>query len=110
MCAIDGFGDFVSTSSAIGRGSRLDVIHRTHFPHSLGLLYLAVTQYLGFWRYGDEFKVMGLAPYGSPDFVREIRDLVHLRPGGRFALNLPYFRHWSEGAAMTECSKSKSGK
>ncbi len=101
VCAIDGFGDFVSTSLAIGRGSRLDVIHRTHFPHSLGLLYLAVTQYLGFWRYGDEFKVMGLAPYGSPDFVREIRDLVHLRPGGRFALNLPYFRYWSEGAAMT---------
>ena len=65
VCAIDGFGDFVSTSWAVGRGSSLDVVHRTFFPHSLGLLYLAITQYLGFMRYGDEFKVMGLAPYGE---------------------------------------------
>jgi carbamoyltransferase len=101
VCAIDGFGDFVSTSWAVGQGSRLDVIERTYFPHSLGLLYLAVTQYLGFGRYGDEFKVMGLAPYGSPDFTTEIEDLVHLRPGGQFELNLAYFRHWSEGAGMT---------
>ncbi len=70
VCAIDGFGDFVSTSWAIGRGSSLDVIDRTYFPHSLGLLYLAITQYLGFTKYGDEFKVMGLAPYGVPDQPR----------------------------------------
>jgi carbamoyltransferase len=101
VCAIDGFGDFVSTSWATGAGSSLNVIHRTFFPHSLGLLYLAITQYLGFSKYGDEFKVMGLAPYGAPDFVPQIRKLVHLRPGGRFELNLPYFRHWSEGAGMT---------
>jgi carbamoyltransferase len=101
VCAIDGFGDFVSTSWAVGRGSQLDVIHRTYFPHSLGLLYLALTQYLGFTNFGDEFKVMGLAPYGRPEFVDEIRKLVHLRPGGTFELNLPYFRHWSEGAGMT---------
>jgi carbamoyltransferase len=101
VCAIDGFGDFVSTSWAIGRGSTLDVVHRTFFPHSLGLLYLAITQYLGFSKYGDEFKVMGLAPYGSPDFVPQLRTLVRLLPGGRFELNLPYFRHWSEGAGMT---------
>ena len=82
VCAIDGFGDFVSTSWAIGRGTPMDVIHRTFFPHSLGLLYLAITQYLGFMKYGDEFKVMGLAPYGAPDFVDEIRQLVHLLPGG----------------------------
>src|SRR5678815_3251952 len=68
VCAIDGFGDFVSTSWAAGRGSHLDVIHRTYFPHSLGVLYLAVTQYLGFMNFGDEFKVMGLAPYGAPEF------------------------------------------
>src|SRR5262249_38277240 len=68
VCAIDGFGDFVSTSLAAGRGCRVDVLHRTYFPHSLGLLYLAITQYLGFGRYGDEYKVMGLAPYGAPEF------------------------------------------
>jgi len=101
VCAIDGFGDFVSTSWAVGKGRSLDVIQRTFFPHSLGVLYLAITQYLGFGNFGDEFKVMGLAPYGEPDFVHDIRKLVHLKPGGRFELNLSYFRHWSEGAGMT---------
>src|SRR5207244_11887926 len=67
VCAIDGFGDFVSTSLAIGRGNRLDVLEQTWFPHSVGMLYLAITQYLGFRNYGDEYKVMGLAPYGTPD-------------------------------------------
>jgi carbamoyltransferase len=101
VCAIDGFGDFVSTSSATGRGARLDVSPRVFFPHSLGLLYLAITQYLGFPHFGDEFKVMGLAPYGRPEFVREIGQL--LRPGrdGGFELDLSYFVHWSGGASMT---------
>src|SRR5262249_9302167 len=101
VCALDGFGDFVSTSWAAGRGSRLEVVRRTFFPHSLGLLYLAITQYLGFTKYGDEFKVMGLAPSGRADSVPDLRKLVRLLPGGRFELNLPYFRHWSEGAGMT---------
>ncbi|MCC7007754.1 MAG: carbamoyltransferase [Acidobacteria bacterium] len=101
VCAIDGFGDFVSTSWAVGRGARLDVRHRVCFPHSLGLLYLAITQYLGFTKYGDEFKVMGLAPYGAPDFTREIRELIRLQPRGRFELDLSYFQHWTGEAAMT---------
>ena len=101
VCAIDGFGDFVSTSWGIGRGTRLDVQHRVFFPHSLGVLYLALTQYLGFLKYGDEFKVMGLAPYGQPDFTTELRRLVHLRAGGSFELDLSYFRHWSGDAGMT---------
>src|SRR5688572_16027362 len=84
ICAIDGFGDFVSTSWAIGRGSSMEVVHRTWFPHSLGLLYLAITQYLGFWNYGDEFKVMGLAPYGRPELVDPIQRLVRLRANGQF--------------------------
>lgn len=79
----------------------MDMLDRVYFPHSLGLLYLAITQYLGFPKYGDEYKVMGLAPYGSPDFVSQIRQLVHLKPSGSFALDLSYFSHWSEGAAMT---------
>ncbi|MGH9383995.1 MAG: carbamoyltransferase family protein [Vicinamibacterales bacterium] len=101
VCAIDGFGDFVSTSWAVGRGNHLDVIHRTFFPHSLGLLYLAITQYLGFMKYGDEFKVMGLAPYGEPEFARAVRQLVRLLPGGGFELDLSYFQHWSGGTPMS---------
>lgn len=101
VCAIDGFGDFVSTSWGLGRGSRMDIRHRTFFPHSLGVLYLALTQYLGFLKFGDEFKVMGLAPYGSPDFTELLRQLVRLEPDGRFALDLSYFQHWSGGAGMT---------
>jgi carbamoyltransferase len=101
VCAIDGFGDFVSTSGAIGRGSALTVSSRVYFPHSLGLVYLALTQYLGFPKYGDEFKVMGLAPYGRPDHVESLRRLLRLDPGGGFELDLSYFRHWSDGVAMT---------
>ncbi|MEW6320209.1 MAG: carbamoyltransferase C-terminal domain-containing protein [Acidobacteriota bacterium] len=100
-CAIDGFGDFVSVSVGVGRGARIDVVHRTFFPHSLGLLYLAVTQYLGFKRWGDEYKVMGLAPYGEPRHVDALRQLVQLEPGGGFRLALPYFRHWSGDLPMT---------
>lgn len=101
VAAIDGFGDFVSTSLAIGRGTTLQVLDRVRFPHSLGLLYLAITQYLGFLKYGDEYKVMGLAAYAEPEHTDALRRL--LRPGrdGRFTLDLAYFRHWSEGASMT---------
>ena len=101
VCAIDGFGDFVSTSWGRLEGSAVHVDRRVFFPHSLGLLYLAVTQYLGFPNYGDEFKVMGLAPYGDPHYVREIESLVNLRDGGMFELDLSYFSHWSDGVTMT---------
>ncbi len=101
VCAIDGFGDFVSTSFGVGRGPTLQVLERVFFPHSIGLLYLAITQYLGFLKYGDEYKVMGLAPYGEPRYADALRELVCLRPGGRFELDLSYFRHWSGGARMT---------
>ena len=99
-CAVDGFGDFVSTSMAIGRGNKLDVLRHVFFPHSLGMMYTAVTQYLGFPGFGDEFKVMGLAPYGNPTAVAEIRRLVRLTAGGTFELDLRYFRHWSDGVTM----------
>ena len=100
VCAIDGFGDFTSTSMAAGAGNRLDVLARVYFPHSLGMLYTAVTQHLGFTGYGDEFKVMGLAPYGKPDRVGELRQLVALKEGGRFELALEFFRHSREGFEM----------
>lgn len=99
-CAIDGFGDFVSVSVARGHGNRLDVIDRVFFPHSLGLLYLAITQYLGFKKYGDEYKVMGLAPYGTPRYSDAIHKLITLTDGGGFTLNLDYFRHWTGDITM----------
>jgi carbamoyltransferase len=101
VCAIDGFGDFVSTSFAIGYGPHLNLRHRVFFPHSLGLLYLAITQHLGFRKYGDEYKVMGLASYGEPRHVNKLRQLVRLKPGGFFELDLSYFVHWSQGVPMT---------
>ena len=100
VCAIDGFGDFVSTSLAYGKDSRLKILEKICFPHSLGMLYTAITQYLGFTGFGDEFKVMGLAPYGKPGFTVELNQLVRLTANGLFELNLSYFRHWSEGAEM----------
>jgi carbamoyltransferase len=100
VCAIDGFGDFVSTSLGAGHGSELEVLERVYFPHSLGMLYTAVTQYLGFHGYGDEFKVMGLAPYGAPSIAGELRQLVRLTDDGLFELELDFFRHWSEGVEM----------
>ncbi len=100
LCAIDGFGDFVSTSMGIGAGNHMSVLERVYFPHSLGMLYTAITQFIGFHGYGDEFKVMGLAPYGKPTHVEEIRQLLKLLPGGKFELDLRYFRHWNEGVEM----------
>jgi len=101
VCAIDGFGDFVSTSCGRVCGTKLTVDRRVFFPHSLGMLYLAITQYLGFPKYGDEFKVMGLAPYGEPRFVDRLNTLLHLGSDGGFELDLSYFSHWSTGVQMT---------
>lgn len=100
VCAIDAMGDFVSTSMAMGQENEIEVLDKVYYPHSLGILYTAITQYLGFPYYGDEYKVMGLAPYGEPTFMDEMRQLVHLIDGGTFELELDYFRHWSEDFDM----------
>jgi carbamoyltransferase len=99
--SVDGFGDFISTMLAVGRGADLRVLQRVHFPHSLGQLYTAVTQYLGFPSFGDEYKVMGLAAYGEPAFTRLMASIVPPRPDGTFRLDLRYFRHLSEGVDMS---------
>jgi carbamoyltransferase len=98
--SVDGFGDFASTAWGIGQGAELSLDGRIHFPHSLGLFYQALTQYLGFPHYGDEYKVMGLAPYGQPTRLAEMRRIVRLTSNGRFELNLDYFRHHREEAAF----------
>jgi carbamoyltransferase len=97
---IDGFGDFVSTMFGAGKDNRLEVEHWVEFPHSMGLFYTACTQYLGFSHYGDEYKVMGLAPYGEPEYLDALREIIVLTDNGHFELNLDYFRHHSEGIEM----------
>src|SRR5438128_9205891 len=101
VASVDGFGDFVSTMIGRGEGDRIEVFDRVTFPHSLGLFYLAMTQYLGFLSYGDEYKVMGLAAYGKPDYLDALRQVVLVKSKGRFELNLKYFLHHSEGVSMT---------
>lgn len=90
---LDGLGDFASASWGVGEGNRLEMMERVFFPHSAGFLYTACTQFLGFHNFGDEYKVMGLAGYGKPTYMEEMRKIVHLKPGGQFELNLKYFVH-----------------
>jgi carbamoyltransferase len=99
--SVDGFGDFSSAAWGVGRQCAIDVEGRVYFPHSLGVFYQAITQYLGFPHYGDEYKVMGLAPYGQPRFVERMQRLVRLADDGGFALDLAFFRHHREKIAYT---------
>ena len=101
VVSVDGFGDFVGAMWGKGEGNRLEVGDRIFFPHSLGLFYLAMTQYLGFPKYGDEYKVMGLSSYGEPAYVDRMRRIVKFDPNGHFKLGLDYFIHHSEGVTMT---------
>jgi carbamoyltransferase len=100
ILSIDGFGDFASTMLAEGHGNQFKVLERVLYPHSLGIFYTAVTQWLGFPHYGDEGKVMGLAPYGEPRYLNKMRELVKL-DGPLFELGLDYFLHDKEGVDMT---------
>jgi len=100
LASVDGFGDFVSGMWGSGAGGKIAVHDQVYFPHSLGLFYLAVTQHIGFPNYGDEYKVMGLAPYAEPEFLPQMRRVVRLLPGGKYELDLDCFLHHSEGVAM----------
>jgi carbamoyltransferase len=100
VLTVDGFGDFASTLLAVGRDAKVEVLDRVLFPHSLGIFYTGITQWLGFPKYGDEGKVMGLAPYGEPAQLELMRDLVRL-DGALFELGLDWFVHHREGVDMT---------
>src|SRR3954447_23557792 len=100
VLSIDGFGDMISAMWGVGEGGKLRILGEIAFPHSLGVYYTAVTQYLGFPNYGDEYKVMGLASYGEPTYLDEFRRIVH-SSGLGYDLNLEAFRHHTDGAAMT---------
>ncbi|HEY2842565.1 MAG TPA: carbamoyltransferase [Bryobacteraceae bacterium] len=101
VLTMDGVGEWATTSAAVGRGNSLKIVKEIHFPHSLGLLYSAFTYYTGFKVNSGEYKVMGLAPYGSPRFAQLILDhLIDLKPDGSFRLNLEYFDYCA-GLTMT---------
>ena len=100
ILSIDGFGDFTSTMTAVGSGNKFKVLKEVNYPHSLGVFYTAVTQFLGFPNYGDEYKVMGLAPYGKPKYLKELDQILKLSDDGFFKLNKKYFKHFKEGVAM----------
>ncbi len=100
ILSIDGFGDFTSTMTAVGSGNKFKVLKEVNYPHSLGVFYTAVTQFLGFPNYGDEYKVMGLAPYGKPKCLKELDQILKLSDDGFFKLNKKYFKHFKEGVAM----------
>ncbi len=98
VVSVDGFGDFSSAAWGMGRAAAIEPLGRVYFPHSLGIFYETLTQYLGFPNYGDEYKVMGLAPYGEPEFVEQMGQILHLQQDGGFVLDLRYFTHARQGA------------
>ena len=101
LLSADGLGDFASTMWASGEANRMLVHGAIAFPHSLGMYYTAITQYLGFWKFGDEYKVMGLAAYGQPAYLEEFRRIVRTNGSIGFRLGLEYFVHQNEGAQMS---------
>lgn len=99
ILSIDGMGDFTSTMRGIGKANKISVLDSVTFPHSIGYFYTCFTQYLGFPNYGDEYKVMGLSPYGEADpaLIAKIRDFLQLKTNGLFSLNLKYLDGVSRG-------------
>ena len=101
VLTMDGVGEWTTTSLAIGKGNQLNVVKEIHFPHSLGLLYSAITYYTGFKVNSGEYKVMGLAPYGVPRYADLIKQhLVDIKDDGSFALDMSYFDYCT-GLTMT---------
>jgi carbamoyltransferase len=98
--SVDGFGDFVSTMMGEGRGNRIKIFDWVEYPHSLGIFYTAFTQFLGFWKYGDEYKVMGLSAFGEPVYLDEMKKIVRLRDNCLFDLDTSFFLHDKEGVDM----------
>ena len=107
LLSADGLGDFASTMWGTGEGSRMNIDGTIAFPHSLGLFYSAVTQYLGFLKFGDEYKVMGLAAYGEAEQLEAFRDIVRA-DGDGFRLGLDYFTHHRSGPEMSWADADKA--
>lgn len=104
LLSVDGFGDFSSCVSGYGDATGMHFGARVDFPHSLGVFYQALTQFLGFLRYGDEYKVMGLSSYGMPSFSREMAELISTTADGGYAMNMRYFTHGRHAIEATDDS------
>lgn len=100
LISIDGFGDFTSTMTGIGHENQIEVLDSVSYPHSIGVFYTTFTQWLGFPHYGDEYKVMGLAPYGKPKYTDRLRKVLRFKENGFFELDLSYFNHPKKGVNM----------
>ena len=96
VLSVDGFGDFSSAAWGLAQANKISVNNYVHYPHSLGIFYQAITQYLGFKHYGDEYKVMGMAAYGNPVFVEQLQRLCLYQRSGKFQLDLDYFLHHTD--------------
>ena len=107
LLSADGLGDFASSMWGSGTGSRMKIDGAIAFPHSLGLFYSAVTQYLGFLKFGDEYKVMGLGAYGEPEQLEAVRNIVRAHGDG-FRLGLDYFTHHRTGPEMSWAEADKT--
>jgi carbamoyltransferase len=111
LLSADGLGDFASTMWGVGQGSHMNIHGSVAFPHSLGLFYSAVTQYLGFLKFGDEYKVMGLGAYGQPEHLEAFRDIVRFDENSGvngFRLGLDYFTHHRTGPEMSWAKADKT--
>ena len=101
ILTLDGVGEWATTSLGVGRDAAIELFEEIDYPHSIGLLYSAVTQYCGFKVNSGEYKLMGLAPYGRPRYAQKIKDhLIDIRPDGSYRLNLEYFGY-VDGMTMT---------
>ena len=101
VLTVDGMGDFTSVMKGYAKGNEIKVFDSVSYPHSLGILYTAFTQFLGFYNYGDEYKVMGLSPYGEAKYVDKVREVLQVSYNGFFELKKDYFSHFSEGVSMS---------
>ena len=108
LLSADGLGDFANTMWGTGRDNRMSIAGSIAFPHSLGMYYTGVSQYLGFRKFGDEYKVMGLAAYGEPAYLEEFRQIVRTNGGVGFRLGLDYFQHHRTGPEMTWSDAGKT--
>ena len=99
ILTVDYMGEWTSTLMGKGAGNRIEKIKEIKFPHSLGILYAAVTKYLGFRHGNDEYKVMGLASYGKPEYIDVFKDMVKLLPDGEYRMNSDYFTYWSKAGS-----------
>lgn len=100
VVTVDGVGEWATATIGYGQDTKLEIKKEIHFPHSLGLLYSAITYYIGFKVNSAEYKVMGLAPYGEPKYVEQIRQLIDIKEDGSFQLNMDYFTY-EHGLCMT---------